>query len=223
MNVMVIASHSDDAVLGMGGTIHRLVNEGNCVSVLILAKLGYGARDILDKDKLGIMYYSEEVCNAHTLLGIKETYFGNFQDNEFDKDTLLTITKKIEDVKEIVKPEIIFTHKEDCLNIDHQKAYEATITATRPKPNEYVKEVYTYEVLSSSEWNFSADSVANVYYEISKENLDKKIEAMKIFESEIREFPHPRSIKGIITLAEKRGMESSICYAEAFRLVRSLR
>jgi len=226
MNILVICSHGDDAVLGMGGTIHKFAEKDyNKIYVLILSELGYGSRR---KRTVALSAqngeWEKEVEKAHQILGVKDTFFwGGFPDNEFDKVSLLSIVKIIEKVKNNIKPEIVFTHKANCLNIDHKMSYEATIVATRPIPNECVKAVYTYEVLSSSEWNFGADDIPNTYQELSEENLDKKIEAMKIFESELREFPHPRSLSGIQLLAHKRGMESGIYYAEAFKLIRSLK
>ena len=136
---------------------------------------------------------------ANKLIGVKEVFQADFPDNSFDSVPLLSIVKKIEEIKNKIKPEIIFTHHSGDMNIDHQLTHKAVLTATRPMKDEAVKTIYSMEVPSSTEWNsFSRECafVANVFVDIT-DTIDKKIEAMACYKSELREYPHPRSLQFI--------------------------
>ena len=144
-------------------------------------------------------------------------------DNEFDKLSLLHWVQFIEkEINESV-PDIIFTHYEKDLNIDHRITYQAVITAARPQPDCCVKEIYSFEVLSSTEWAFPTSFSPDVFWEIDRETLDNKQSVMsEKYKDELREIPHPRSTMGIYTLARFRGMQIGVEYAEAFKTVRRI-
>ncbi len=163
----------------------------------------------------------DELEKANKLIGIKQIFQENFPDNSFDTVPLLELVKSIEKVKKLIKPNIIFTHYEKDLNIDHKLTYQATITAARPLANESVKKIYSFEILSSTEWSFPLEFSANVFFDISK-TLEAKINAMKCYSSELCEAPHPRSLEGIKLNARIQGMRVGLAYAEAFKLVRSI-
>jgi LmbE family N-acetylglucosaminyl deacetylase len=130
--------------------------------------------------------------------------------------------KFIESFIEKIKPNIIYTHYKDDLNIDHRKTFEAVITATRPIENYSVRKILSFEVLSSTEWAFNFKKFApNIYVNI-EDTINKKIEALRRYKSEIREYLHPRSVDGIKILAKKRGLEVGMRYAEGFILVREV-
>ncbi|MCH5337005.1 MAG: PIG-L family deacetylase [Campylobacter sp.] len=163
----------------------------------------------------------DEFKKANLSIGIKQIFRENFPDNRFDQVDLLDIIKSIEKIKKFLKPRIIFTHFEKDLNIDHQLTYQAVITATRPLENESVKQIYSFEVLSSTEWNYPTSFSPNVFFDIS-ETLEDKIKAMECYKSELCEFPHPRSLEGIRLNAKYQGMRVGLKYAEAFKLVRAV-
>jgi LmbE family N-acetylglucosaminyl deacetylase len=133
---------------------------------------------------------------------------------------LLDIVKVVEKVKKEIQPDIIFTHYEHDLNIDHQITYRAVITATRPMVYETVKTIYSFEVLSSTEWKYPQEYSPNVFVDIS-DTLDLKIKAMTEYASELCQYPHPRSVEGIKIKAQMRGMEVGYKFAEAFMLIRN--
>jgi LmbE family N-acetylglucosaminyl deacetylase len=218
MNILVVAAHPDDEILGCGGTIAKL-SGSNDVYILILGE-GLTSRSGYDREKLAEL--KEEVIKANNELGVKEVMSANLPDNKFDSLALLDVVKKIEEIIEKIKPEIVFTHSIHDLNVDHRMTHKAVVTACRPVQNSCVKKLYAFEVLSSSEWNSTQLPVfvPNVYVDISK-YLDKKIEAMKTYKSEIREYPHPRSEEAIRALAMKRGSECGFGFAESFVLIRS--
>jgi len=134
----------------------------------------------------------------------------------------LSIVKKIEGIISSIRPEIIFTHFPDDLNIDHFITSKATVTASRPiKNNSFIKKIIFFETLSSSEWTMKTRFNPNLYVDISKQ-IKSKIKAFQNYKSEIRKFPHPRSIKAIIALSNVRGSEVSVIHAEAFQVFRSI-
>jgi LmbE family N-acetylglucosaminyl deacetylase len=219
--ILIVAAHPDDEVLGCFATIARLINEGHEAYTLILGR-GKEARIGADQEELGIL--QKEMYKANKRIGIKDVFTANFPDNAFDSVSLLTIVKKIEEIKEIIKPEIIFTHHARDINIDHQITHKAVLTATRPKPGEIVKTIYAMEVPSSTEWNgFLKETafVPNVFFDVSN-TLNLKIDAMSEYKSELMSFPHPRSLEYIKILAKLNGAKVGIKYSENFMLIRNI-
>ena len=222
--ILIIAAHPDDEVLGCGGTAARLVKQGNEVYTLVLGE-GITSRDASrqrEKREQEIIQLKKQVHEANGVIGIKEVFTHDFPDNRFDSVPLLDIIKVIETIKNNIKPGIVFTHYEQDLNIDHRITYQAVLTAVRPTANETVKEIYSFEVLSSTEWNFPLKFSPDVFYDIT-ETIDIKLAAMEKYQSELKEYPHPRSLKGIRLNAEQWGMKTGLKYAEAFKLVRLIK
>ena len=214
--ILIIAAHPDDEILGCGGTIFKLKKKNN-IKIIFLTN-GVSARSNSVNKILKRKLECEKLFK-YLKLG-KPTFF-DFPDNQLDQLPLLKIVKKVEEVIKSFKPEIVFTHYENCLNIDHQITYRATITACRPIKNISVKKILSFEVLSSTEWGvFKKKSFQPTYYfEIDKE-IKSKIKAMKFYKSELKKYPHSRSLKAIETLAKFRGISSGFKYAEGFVLVR---
>ena len=218
---LIVAAHPDDEVLGCFGTVTKLIKQGYTAYTLILSggKTSRGKVGPQELDKL-----KEEMQKANKLIGIKKVYQADFPDNAFDSVSLLTIVKEIERVKNIVKPEIIFTHHIGDMNIDHQLTHKAVLTATRPMEDEVVKIIYSFEVPSSTEWNsFSKETVftPNIFVDITN-TIDKKVEAMGCYKSELREYPHPRSLQFIKESAKTNGIKVGLKYSENFMLIRSV-
>lgn len=222
--ILIVAAHPDDEVLGCGGTAARLAKEGGVIHTLVLGE-GITSRMLRREDaahKITIAALKREALRANKALGIQAVNFANFPDNKFDSVPLLDIVKCIEKVKRDFKPDVIFTHYENDLNIDHRLTYKAVVTATRPMYNESVREVYSFEILSSTEWGFPLSFSPDVFWDISA-TVQSKVNAMKQYKSELAAFPHPRSLKGIILSAEYWGMRVGLKNAEAFKLVRLLK
>ncbi len=215
--ILIVAAHPDDEILGAGGAVARMVKEGAEVQVLFIGE----GREKTDREFSELMVQS---CLASKIIGMQGTEWINGcpPDNQFDSVPLLSLVKKIEKKIEKYKPSIIFTHYKDDLNIDHRITYQAVITATRPMPGETVKEIYSFEIPSSTEWAFPTSFSPDVFWDIDS-TLDKKIEALNYYESEMRSYPHPRSTEGIEYLAGYRGMQCGCEYAEAFKTVRVIR
>jgi LmbE family N-acetylglucosaminyl deacetylase len=223
--ILVVVAHPDDEVLGCGGTIAKYANEGNIIYCLFLGK-GKASR-FSNKNSLKIKkeqtVLTKEAKKAAEILGITQVFFENFPDQRYDTVPILTIIKAIRRIKEKIKPNIIFTHHFGDLNRDHRITFQATLTVCRPLKKETVKKIYSFEVPSSTEWGGPERKnyfVPNVFVDVS-DTFNRKINALKSYKSEIRKFPHPRSLKGVKILAQKRGMEVGLNYAEAFELIRS--
>lgn len=225
MTVLVIAAHPDDEVLGCGGTIARLTGEGHDVYVAIL---GEGITSRYDKREQAnqriIKELQDRFRQVSKLLGVKDLFLYDFPDNRFDTVSLLDIVKIVEKLINRFQPKIVYTHHGGDLNIDHVITHRAVMTATRPVENCPVKEIYAFEVPSSTEWAFGQFQAAfqpNVFVDISV-TLETKIQAMEIYESEAQAFPHPRSPEAIMASARKWGSTVGLQAAEAFELIRKI-
>lgn len=221
--VLVIVAHPDDEVLGCGGTMFRLVDEGALIVVAIMTS-GASSRfqDACTEEKDQQNQLNESVQKAMEYIGVAEVERFNFPDNKMDTIPLLDIIKTIETLVDKYKPETIFTHHSGDLNIDHRITSNAVITATRPVGS-VVKNIYGFEVPSSTEWNFGETNpfIPNHFICIDK-YIGKKNQAMAFYETENRGFPHPRSSKAIESLANWRGATSGLRSAEAFTVLRQI-
>ena len=234
MNVLIIAAHPDDEILGMGGTIAKHTSQNDNVSIIYMAT-GVTARKELSKSEYEIKNIPKETQEkwqqqieglrqdakkSAKLLKVKNVKFFDFPDNEMDGIHLLKVVKVIEKEIEIAKPDRIYTNHYSDLNVDHKVVYNATLTACRPSDFP-VKEILSFEVLSSTEWSYPLGFNPNYFINIEK-HLEKKIEAMKLFANEIRKFPHPRSPENMKYVAGRWGSVSGFKAAEAFELIRRI-
>lgn len=220
-NVLIIVAHSDDEALGCGGTIARHVSEGDSVSIVYMAD-GTTSRELSGskeaKNRL------DDSQKARQILGITKAFFLEFPDNQMDSLPLLSIVKALEPIIQKIEPEIIYTHHHGDLNIDHQITHQAVLTACRPQPNSSVKQIYCFEVMSSTEWNSPDFSpfLPTAFVDITN-FLETKIKAVRAYHSEMRDPPHSRSIEHTKILASHRGHCIGVQAAEAFMLCRYLR
>jgi len=172
--------------------------------------------------KLQLKQLRKDAIKAAEIVGVTNVEFLDFPDNEMDTISNLEVTKSIEKLIDEFEPDVIYTHSQHDINIDHRILYNATITATRPISNTSVKSVFSFEVPSSTEWNFPSSFSPNVFVDISKE-LPKKLKAMETYKSELRKFPHPRSKEGLEAIAKRWGTVSGFKAAEVFCLVREIK
>ena len=224
VNVLVVTAHPDDEVLGCAGTIARFIEEG-CNSYTLILGEGLTSRDNKRqrfKREKEIAALKRQTSLANKILGVRKVFAYDFPDNRFDEISLLDIVKVIEKIKCKVKPNIVYTHHWNDLNIDHRKTYEAVLTACRPIKGETVKEIYSFEIASSTEWNYPYMFNPNIFVDIAK-TFDKKIKALQCYSSELKDFPHPRSKEAVEAIAKRWGSLSGLKYAEAFELVRNIK
>jgi LmbE family N-acetylglucosaminyl deacetylase len=226
MTVLIIAAHPDDEVLGCGGTMARLAQAGHAVYIAILGEgitSRYAEREQANSALVGKLHMdSQQVAD---LLGAQTLFTYDLPDNRFDTVPLLDVVKIIEELVEKLRPEEVYTQHGGDLNIDHNVVYRATLTATRPMEGTPVKRLYAYEVMSSSEWAFQKFSPVfhpNTFVDISA-TLEAKLQAMQVYESEVRPFPHPRSPDALRAYARRWGSVVGLHAAEAFELIREIR
>lgn len=212
MKILVFAPHNDDEVLGVGGTIAKLVNQGNEVFVC--------------ETTSGPNYVNmqRQAKDAHNILGVKESFFLNLPvsclkeiSTPIKNDSFLTVVKEI-------RPEIAFIPHMGDMHVDHGETALAAMVALRPINNPQLKSIYTYETLSETEWNIPNTLnafIPNVWSDIT-ETIEVKLNAMKCFTGQLKQFPHPRSLEAIMALAKFRGSTIGKSFAEAFMLVREI-
>lgn len=219
--VLIVAAHSDDEALGCGGTIARHVAEGDQVHAVFIAD-GVSSRANPDPKEFERRKAASE--KASEILGIISTTYLDFPDNCLDNMAILDIIQPLETVIANLKPQIVYTHHYGDLNVDHQITHRAVMTACRPIPGSTVREILTFEVVSSTEWNSPGykDFCPNVYIDIS-DQLETKILALEAYGLEIRAHPHSRCLEHSRSLAHHRGSSVGKIAAEAFMLMRLLR
>jgi LmbE family N-acetylglucosaminyl deacetylase len=225
VTALVIAAHPDDEVLGAGGTIAKLAAEGREVHIAILAEgitSRYAERDAADTALLDDLHADARRVADH--LGAAGLTLHGLPDNRLDTVPLLDVVKVVEELVETLRPSDLFIQHAGDLNVDHGVVYRAALTATRPLEGQPVRRVLAYEVASSTEWAFQQLEPAfrpNVFVPIA-ETLETKIEAMELYRSEARPFPHPRSPEALRAIARRWGSVVGVPAAEAFQLVRSV-
>jgi LmbE family N-acetylglucosaminyl deacetylase len=226
VRVLVIAAHPDDEVLGCGATAARLAQEQHEVHFAILGE-GITSRHVQrsDADEGQLAELHRQARAATDKLGAKSLVLQKLPDNRLDTMPLLEVVKVVEELVNRMKPDVIYTHHPGDLNVDHGVVHRAVLTATRPVAGQQVREIYAFEVPSSTDWSFGSLQPVfrpNVFVDVSA-TLETKIAAMACYETEARKFPHPRSPEALRTVAQRWGSVVGCHAAEAFELVRSIR
>lgn len=199
--------------------------EGEDVFLLVLGEgLTSRAAGPAGMDNSDLTRLREDLQSACDLLGVKGVSFCGLPDNRLDTVALLDIVQGIEMVIADVEPDTVYMHHPSDLNVDHSLAARAVLTATRPSGDCPVRDVYAYEVPSSTDWSFGASGTAfrpNYFVDITS-TIDKKIGALRCYGTEIREFPHPRSPEALRACAARWGSTVGCEAAEAFEIMRRL-
>jgi LmbE family N-acetylglucosaminyl deacetylase len=223
---LVIAAHPDDEVLGCGATIARLIAEGWTVHVIIVAE-GATSRSVKRDSSMHQVELSDLAkCAeaANNILRSTSLKLYSLPDNRMDGVEILDVVKLVEAEIDRYKPCLVLTHHAGDVNIDHRVLHDAVVTACRPQLQHSVKNLLFFEVPSSTEWRPAASGIyfaPNYFYDVTA-FLEKKLEALRAYEPEMRGFPHPRSIEAVEHLARWRGATIGCTAAEAFMLGRAI-
>ena len=221
-NVAVIVAHPDDEVLAFGGTMYRHADDGDTVSTLILAT-GLASRNDTDAiDDSALAELREDAAKANRLLGVSDLQFGDFPDNRMDTVPLLDVVKRVQAFIQQKQPQVVYSHHDGDLNIDHGVVARAVLTACRPVPGSAVRYLFSGEILSSTEYGFPETRFAPNCYVGIEDQLSRKCEAMNLYGGEVREWPHPRSADAIKHQARLRGSECGYEAAEGMSLIRAV-
>lgn len=211
-SVLVFAPHNDDELLGVGGTVLKLSGKGYTVTVCEVTS-GPSFQRI-----------KEEAIKAHQVLGVKEAVFLELPSSKLEGLPKAKMCLQFGEVVKQVRPEIVFIPHYGDLHLDHRWVVESALVALRPLNAPFVKKILAYETLSETEWNSPSAANAflpNYWVDVSEE-LDRKLAAMECYQSQLHDFPHPRSLQAIRALAEYRGSTIGTKAAEAFMLIRGI-
>jgi LmbE family N-acetylglucosaminyl deacetylase len=216
--ILVVAAHGDDEVLGCGGAIARHTAASSEVGVLFLTN-GVGSRKSAGDVEIERRQMATNL--ALEVLGVAQSHRCDFPDNAMDTVPLLTVIREISKFcEQFGMPDRVYTHFSGDLNVDHQVAHRAVLTCFRPEPacDGRPCEILAFEVLSSTGWLGAAGGAAfdpNFFVDIS-DVLDKKLEAFRAYEDEVRDWPHARSVEAIVHQSRFRGAMVGRQAAEAF-------
>ncbi|MGN6602887.1 MAG: PIG-L deacetylase family protein [Ginsengibacter sp.] len=221
-NVLIIAPHPDDEVLGCGGIIKKLTSLEKKIYVLVMTNAFIGASELFSEE--GIKIVRREALQAHKILGVKETFFADFPAPKLDTYPTYKMANYISALLQQLNIDTLFIPHRGDIHLDHKRVYEASLVASRSQGNYSVHEIYAYETLSETEWAapFPEDNfIPNVFVNIENE-IEYKIKSFECYKTQIKIFPHPRSVEGIDVLSKHRGSVVSIKAVEAFSLIRQI-
>jgi LmbE family N-acetylglucosaminyl deacetylase len=219
MRVLVIAAHPDDETIGAGGTLARHAALGDEIHWCVVTK-AYPPQWTEDD----IAEAARQVTAVQAVFGMAQVFRLGFPTVKLNTVPYADLTSALQRVVDQVRPETVYTTPADDINQDHRIVYEATLVAARPLPGSSVKRLLSYEISPTARFGLPVGSlgfVPNLFVDIG-DYLDKKLKAMACYETELREFPHPRSIEGLRILAAERGLSVGLRAAECFQLIREI-
>ena len=224
--VLVVAAHPDDEVLGCGGTIARHADSGDQVQVLIVAEGATSRHQHRDRNQATseLSALAQAAQQAGAILGAQGVELLDLPDNRLDSLDRLDLIKQIEERIARHQPQVVYVHHAGDVNVDHRRLHETVVTACRPTPGQPVRRLLSYEVASSTEWQppgSASPFQPNWFVDISA-HWPRKREALAAYASEMRPWPHARSLEALEHLARWRGAQVGVEAAEAFCLLRQL-
>lgn len=223
MRYLIVVAHPDDEALGAGAMIHNVTGKGDEVYVCILSHWSPTRDDNL----------KDGIEKSHGILGVTESYVGDFECMKFKDADHHAIVRFIESCIKSCRPEVVITHHPSDIHIDHGITTECCLEAIKLPQRQTlalsplleippIRKVMFMEVPSSTDWNVnSANGIftPNTFMEVCSEDIDAKIKAIGVYKDVLRETPHPRSVQSINALAVVRGSQCGFKTAEAFQLV----
>ncbi len=217
MNVLVIAPHMDDEVLGCGGVIARHKDAGDKVWVIFVAHRIYNHQFDEQRNRTEMSH----ALRAKDVLGYDEAVFLNLPDERLDgsvQDIIIPLEREVGKIK----PDTVYVPFRGDNNQDHRAVFDAARVVLRPSASPYIKNIYMYEAPSSTEQSppLLENAFLPNYYVNILDHIEIKLKALACYETEYRPFPHPRSEENVKVLAQKRGAEIGIAYSEAFMILR---
>lgn len=221
IDALIVVAHPDDEILGFGASGTILTKLMKTVQPVILCGEVNARTQKPSNEDLYI-----DIKKANLTVGFSKPVIGNFPNISMNTIPHIKLVKFIEGQIEKFQPLKVFTHHPGDLNDDHAQVSKACQAAIRLFQRRLgirpINELYFMEILSSTEWSFETGSSAfqpNTFVEIGKNGLNTKIKALECYRKVMRDFPHPRSIEVIKSLAAYRGSQANYNYAEAFQLV----
>ncbi len=219
-NILIIAVHPDDETLGCGGTLLKHKDNGDEIHWLI-------ATDIKESEgfeKTTVEKREKEINKVKGLFRFSSVNRLGLSTTKIDEYSTSDLVSKISSVINEIEPSIIYLPFRGDVHSDHKCIFDAAYSCTKSFRYPFIKKIYMMETLSETEFSISTQEdsfIPNTFVDISG-YMDKKIEIMKVFESEIGEHPFPRSERNIRALATYRGATSGCDYAESFMLLKEI-
>lgn len=213
--ILVVAAHPDDELLGCGGTVALHTSQGDRVQTVVAAEgesLRYGPEGVGQPAQMD---------EARRILGVERIHHLGFADQTLDQVALTELITRLEGVVREFQPEVVYTQWGGDVNLDHQLLFKAQLVATRPTEG-HVRRILAFDTASSTEWGYPRDFVPDTWVDISA-TLDTKLRAMECYESEVRDYPHPRSIESLRNRAKAWGNQVCLPAAEVFMTIRDIR
>ena len=214
--ILVITVHPDDETLGCGGTLLKSKVNGNEIHWLICTTI--------DKNHSYYETREREIKEVSKMYGFDSVHNLRLETTKVDEYSLNDLIGKISNVINVVKPNTIYLPFKSDIHSDQRKIFEASYSCTKSFRYLFIKKIYMMEILSETEFAPSTKEnsfIPNVFVDIS-DYITQKIEIMKIFQSELKEHPFPRSEKNLKALATFRGATCGCEYAESFMLLKEI-
>ncbi len=219
-NILIVAPHADDEVLGCAGTMKKHSNIGDCVYVTIMTNASLGDPEMYSEE--GTNNVREEALKAHELLGVKETFFFDFPAPRLDTFPSYKISLELSKLISKLNIQVLFIPHRGDIHRDHRIIFDSAMVAARPNGTNNIRKILSYETLSETEW--AAPVIDNMFmpncFNDISEYLEIKIEALLKYQSQIKQFPNSRSIEAIKSLSAYRGATINCFAAEAFMILR---
>lgn len=215
--VLVVAAHPDDEILGGGATFARHVDEGDTVHALVLSE---GASARYEQGMENALRSSAE--RSAEIIGFSTIEFGNLPDQRLDASPLIEVTHFVEQFVQALRPSVVYTHSHVDVNSDHGVASRAVWTACRPYATPWLERIFAFETPSSTEWAWTAPETAfqPQWFVNVERTLQRKLDAMACYDTELRDYPHPRSIRALEERARYWGSVVGDAAAEPFVILR---
>ncbi|ASS73949.1 GlcNAc-PI de-N-acetylase [Tumebacillus algifaecis] len=216
--ILVIAPHPDDETLGCGGALLKHRANGDELHWLIVTGISTGAGFSEER----VASRNGEILQVGNMYGFESLHKFNFPTAQLDTMPIGDIVQRMGRVMHVVQPEVVYLPYRGDVHTDHKIVFDAAVSCTKWFRYPSIKRVLAYETLSETEFGINPDSNGfrpNVFVDIS-EHLEQKLEIMRIFASEMGEFPFPRSEQAIRALAALRGAAAGCAAAESFMLLK---
>jgi LmbE family N-acetylglucosaminyl deacetylase len=219
--VLVIAPHADDEIIGCGASIAKHVLKGDEVNIIIATNASIGAPELFSQEY--IEKIREEALMAHKYLGVKNTFFLDFPAPALNAFPEYKISISFSEIIKNIQPTILYIPHPGDIHQDHKAIYRSALVSARPQGDNIIHSIFCYETLSETEWSPSQENffIPNCYIDVSNA-FNLKLEALSCFKSQLKRYPHPRSLEAIKALSMYRGATINAFHAEAFIIERQI-
>ncbi|OGQ07190.1 MAG: GlcNAc-PI de-N-acetylase [Deltaproteobacteria bacterium RIFCSPLOWO2_12_FULL_40_28] len=219
--ILVVAPHPDDETLGVGGSLFGHKNQGHSIHWLIMSE---ATKEVGFSDDF-IRQRKTEIKQVSLLYGFASTTELPFLATRLDTYPMGKMIEEVSKVFRKIEPEIIYLPHYGDVHSDHRITHQVVAACCKPFRFPFIKKVLAYETLSETDAALPSVNgsvfLPNVFVDISK-TLEKKIEALTLYKSELAAHPFPRSHESVKALARLRGAASNLAFAEAFMLLREI-